>query len=160
MILSRSGNGFGPWPRNASKQYSDDSKNHICLGFQACMYVCLKPSSETCMHVCLKHTYIHAWKPKHIWFLESSEYCFEAFLGPGPKPLPERLRIMAREPFFGLERISGFWSRQITVLKHIWALAENHCQNRLESWRASHFLVWSEYFVFGVVRIRFEVRAW
>ena len=111
------------------------------------MYVCLR---HTYTHVSLegfKHTNIHAWKPKHIWFLESSEYRFEAFLGPGPKPLPERLRIMAREPFFGLERISGFWSRQNTVLKHIWALAENHCQNRLELWRASHFLVWSEYLV-------------
>ena len=36
---------------------------------------------------------------------------------PGPKPLPERLIFIAREKFFGLDRISGFWSLQKTVFR-------------------------------------------
>ena len=44
----------------------------------------------------------------NIWFLEPPESRFEAFLAPGPKPLPERLIFIARDPFFGLDRISGF----------------------------------------------------
>ena len=58
------------------------------------------------------------WSGPNIWFLEPPEGCFEAFLVLGPKPLPERLKTMAREPFFGLDRISGFWRLQKTVLKH------------------------------------------
>ena len=59
----------------------------------------------------------------------------------------------------GSPNICGFWSRQNIVLKHFWALAQNHCQNGLESWRASHFSVWSEYLVFGVVRFLFWSRS-
>ena len=58
------------------------------------------------------------------WFLESPEGRFEAFLAPGPKPLPEQLIFIAREPFFGLDRISGFWRLQKAVLKHFWLLAK------------------------------------
>ena len=64
MILSHSGNGFGPRHRNASERYSDDSNNQICLGFQACMYVCLRSphvctfqgTTPLCMYGCLRHT--------------------------------------------------------------------------------------------------------
>ena len=91
----------------------------------------------------------------NIWFLEPPEDRFEAFLAPGPKPLPERLKSMAREPFFGLDRISGFWNHQKTVLKHFWLLAQNHCQNNSKVWRASHFWVWTEYLVFRLSRTPF-----
>ena len=53
-----------------------------------------------------------------FWFLESPESRFETFLAPGPKPLPEQLKSIARKPFFGLDRISGFWNLQKAVLKH------------------------------------------
>ena len=77
---------------------------------------------------------------------------FKAFLAPGPKPLPERLIFIAREPFFGLDRISGFWSLQKAVLPHFWFLAQNHCQNGLFSLRARHFSVWTEYLIFEASR--------
>ena len=69
-----------------------------------------------------------------------------------PKPLPERLIFIARELFFGLDQISGFWSLQEDVLRHFLPLAQNHCQNRSFSLRASHFSVWTEYLVFGASR--------
>ena len=87
-----------------------------------------------------------------FWFLEPSEGRFEAFLAPGPKPLPERLIFIARELFFGLDRTSSFWSLQKAVLKHFWLLAQNHCQNGSFSLRASHFSVWTEYLVFRLSR--------
>ena len=40
---------------------------------------------------------------------------FKGFLASGPKPLPERFIFIAREPFFGLDRISGFWNLQKAV---------------------------------------------
>ena len=89
----------------------------------------------------------------NIWFLEPPEGHFEAFLDPGPKPLPEHLIFIAREPFLVLGRISGFWSLQKAVLKHFWPLAQNHCQNGSFSLRASHFSVWTEYLVFEASRI-------
>ena len=88
----------------------------------------------------------------NIWFLKAPEGRFEAFLAPGLKPLPERLIFIAREPFFGLDRISGLWSLQKAVLKHFWALPQNHCQNGSFSLRASNFSVWTEYLVFGTSR--------
>ena len=44
----------------------------------------------------------------NIWFLHSPEDPFKAFLAPGSKSLPERLIFIAREQFFGLNRISRF----------------------------------------------------
>ena len=79
----------------------------------------------------------------NIWFLESPEGRFEVFLAPCPKPLPEHLKTMAREPFFGPDRISGFWTLQKGALKHFCRLAQNHCQNTAKLWRASHFSVWT-----------------
>ena len=67
-----------------------------------------------------------------------------------------KLARIAREPFFGLDRISGFWSLQKAVLRHFWPLAQNHCQNGSFSLRASHFSVWTEYLVFGASRRPFE----
>ena len=75
----------------------------------------------------------------NIWFLKSSEGRFETFLALGLKPLPERLKSMARELFFGLDRIFGFWTLQKGVLEHFWMMAQNHCQNGSKVWRASHF---------------------
>ena len=80
----------------------------------------------------------------NIWFLEPPERRFKAFLAPGPKPLPERLIFIAREPFFGLDRISIFWSLQQPVLMHFWPLAQNHCQNGSFSLRGGFFVIWSE----------------
>ena len=62
---------------------------------------------------------------------------------------------MARDPFFGLERISGFWNLQKAVLKHFWLLAQNHCQNGSKVWRASYFSAWSEYLLVGTLRTLF-----
>ena len=39
----------------------------------------------------------------------------KAFLGPGLKPLPERLIFIAREQFFGLDRISGFCNLNLSL---------------------------------------------
>ena len=50
---------------------------------------------------------------QNILFLEPPEGGFKAFLGPGPKPLPERFIFIAREVFFVLDRISGFWNLQM-----------------------------------------------
>ena len=47
------------------------------------------------------------WR-QFIRILVFAEGNFEAFPAPGPKPLPERFIFIAREPFFGLDRISGF----------------------------------------------------
>ena len=47
-------------------------------------------------------------KHLNIWCLKSSEGRFETFLALGLKPLPERLKSMARELFFGLDRIFVF----------------------------------------------------
>ena len=88
----------------------------------------------------------------NIWSLEPPEGRFEAFRAPGPKPLPERLIFTARELFFGLDRISSFWSHQKAVMKHFWLLAENHCQNGLFSLRASHFSVWTEEHILALCR--------
>ena len=73
----------------------------------------------------------------NIWFWDPPEDCFQAFLDPGPKPLLERLIFKAREPFFALDRISGFGILQKPVFRVFWILAQNHCQNGLFSRRAS-----------------------
>ena len=75
----------------------------------------------------------------NICFPEPPGSHFKAFLTPGPKPLPERFIFIAREPFFGLDRISGFWNLQKAVLKHFWFLAQNYCQNGSKTWRANYF---------------------
>jgi hypothetical protein len=67
-----------------------------------------------------------------------------------------KLARIAREPFFGLDRISGCWNLQKTVLKHFWPLAQNHCQNSSFSLRASHFSVWTEYLVLEPPEGRFK----
>ena len=67
-----------------------------------------------------------------------------------------KLARIAREPFFGLDRISGFWSLQKAVLRHFWPLAQNHCQNGSFSLRASHFSVWTEYLVWKPPEGRFN----
>jgi len=54
------------------------------------------------------------WRASYFWVwteylvFGTSRNRFEAFLVPGPKLLPERLKNMARELFLGLDRISGF----------------------------------------------------
>ena len=55
----------------------------------------------------------------NIWFLEPPESRFEAFLVPGPKLLPERLKNMARDLFLDLDRICGFWNLQ----KSFWSIS-------------------------------------
>ena len=75
----------------------------------------------------------------NIWFLNFPEGRFEEFLLPGPKLLPERLKNMACELFLALDRISGFWNLQKTILKHFWFLAQNYCQNGSKTWRANYF---------------------
>ena len=45
---------------------------------------------------------------------------FKGFLIPGAKPLPEQLIFIAREQFFDLDRISGFWRDHVAVLEASW----------------------------------------
>ena len=92
---------------------------------------------------------------QNLWFLDPPDSCFKAFLAPGPKPLPEHLIFITREPFFALDRIFGFWKLQEAVLKHFWPLTQNHCQNALFLLRASHFSLWTEYLAFGGSRKSF-----
>ena len=56
----------------------------------------------------------------NIWFLDPPEGRFKGFLVPGAKPLPERLIFIAREQFFDLDRISGFWRDHVAVLEASW----------------------------------------
>ena len=67
----------------------------------------------------LNHGGIRVEVLKHVWMSLRSSGLFAAIriqqnlkLDKLPKPLPERLIFIAREPFFGLDRISGFCSHQ------------------------------------------------
>ena len=109
-----------------------------------CMYVCMYvwPLAQNhCQNglFSLRASHFLVWTEYLVF--EPPEGHFKVFLAPGPKQLQERLFFIAREPFFGLDRISRFWSLQKAVLRHFWLLAQNHCQNNSFSLRASHLSV-------------------
>ena len=67
----------------------------------------------------------------NIWFWDPPEGCFQAFLDPGPKPLPEQFIFITRDPFFALGRICGFSNLQRVVFKLFLVLPSSRFPNRI-----------------------------